>query len=271
MPDPQDQNPAPNPAEPATPAEPAQPAEQPTPTEPATPASAEPAGDEGEQPTPDEGGGAQPAPQQTRQERRDQERASRGIGGLEAQVKQGQRPNQFPAGGQQSPQFPQYQPGQEVPADQLQRDVVQTASAIAEVQVSRQLAHRDAVNNFERDQETIPVKYDELNPDKPDFTPELDEAIAQEYQERAFKVVGYDNQGKPITQLDPSVRLSAIAERHVKAARAYAAKTAGNQRTATEAAADTTAPKPGGGKPADRKFEDLSLDEMRKKVGYHKV
>lgn len=199
-------------------------------------------------------------------------RGERRIRQLSSKVKQAhQQPYQ--PGGQQppSPQFPSYQPGEEVPAERLQQDVVQTASAIAELQVNRQLAQRDAVSNFERDSEVLPGKFDELNPDNDAYTPELDEAIAQEFQERAFVVVGYTQDGQPITQLDPRVRLGAIAERHVKAARGYAAKVSAGVQTRHDAAADTTAPKPGGDRPADRKFEDLSLDEMRAKVGYHKT
>lgn len=199
-------------------------------------------------------------------------RGERRIRQLSEKVKQAhQVPYQQPGGAQPSPQMPQYDDGQVVSAQQLQQDVVQTASAIAQLQVQQQLQQRDAVSNFDRDSETIPTKYEELNPENPNFTPELDEAIAQEFQERAFRPI-YNQQGQVIgQQLDPSVRLADIAARHVKAARGYAAKVSADQRTRTDAAADTTAPRPGGERPAERKFEDLSLDEMRAKVGYHKV
>lgn len=173
---------------------------------------------------------------------------------------------------QQPPQFPQYQPGQEVSPEQLQQDVVQAASAIANLQVTQQLQQRDAVHNFERDTDVIPTKFKELNPD-PDnaaYVPELDEAIAAEYQERALRVVGYDPRtGQPIRQLDPSVRLADIAERHVKAARAYAAKSNAGVQDAVAAAADGAAPRPTGQKPTEVPFENLTTEQMRQRLGYH--
>lgn len=258
------------PAAPAAPAEPAQPAEQPQPNEPAAPAPAEPAGNEGAQPTPGEGGdGSQPS-QQTRQERRDQERQSKGIGQLNQQPQQGQQPYQQQPGMQQPPSFPQYQAGQEVSPEQLQSDVVQAASAIADLQVESRFQQYDAKRNFESDLTNVPQTFAELNPDNDAYTPELDEAIAQEYQERALRVVGHDRNGNPIKQLDPSIRLADIAKRHVTGARALAAKLSASNQAGTNAAADTSAPRPTGAKPADRPFESLSRDEQRAKLGYHK-
>jgi hypothetical protein len=172
---------------------------------------------------------------------------------------------------QQSPQFPQYQPGQEVSTEQLQRDVVQTASAIADLQVESRFQQYDAKRNFQEDVQSIPATYPELNPDNDAYTPELDEAIAQDYQERAFKVVGYDAQGNPVRQLDPTVRLADIAKRHVSSAQALARKLSSSTQAAVDANADGAAPRPTGSTPTEKPFESLSLAEMRKKVGYHKA
>lgn len=265
-------NPAQNPA-PADPQAPAQPADDNQDPQPASdPNGTPPAGDDdGQQPPADDpDGGGQPAPQ-SRQERRDQERAQRQQQ-LAQQVRQSGQPSYQPGfGPNQSPQFPNYQDGQVVSPQQLQQDVVQTADAIASIRVNQQMAQARAVDHFDRDQEILPTKYPELNPENASFTPELDEAIAQEFQERAFTVVGYDNQGKPITQLNPSVRLADIAERHIRSARALAAKTSADANNRENANADTTAPKPNGGRPAAKRFEDLTLDEMRAKVGYHRT
>lgn len=274
--DPQDPNnePAQNPA-PAEPAAPAQPADDPQGQQPpAQPDGTPPAGDDGGEPPADGDDGQQPQGQpqpSSRQERRDQERAQR-MQALNQQVRQSGQPSYQPVPGQnQSPQFPNYQDGQVVSPQQLQQDVVQTADAIASIRVNQQMAQARAVDHFDRDQETIPTKYPELNPEHASFTPELDEAIAQEFQERAFTVVGYDNQGKPITQLNPQVRLADIADRHIKAARAYAQKTSADTQQRQNAVADETAPKPNGGRPAAKAFKDLTLDEMRAKVGYHRT
>lgn len=203
----------------------------------------------------------------SRTERRNQERESR-IRELNQRVKQYEQHNQ-PLQPQSSPQFPNYQPGEEVSPERLQQDVVQTADAIANLRVQQQLGQFQAQNDFTRDVETLPTKYEELQPESTNYTPELDEAIAQEYQERAFKVVGYHPQtGQPITQLDPSVRLADIAERHVKSARAYAAKASANMRQAVNQSADTNAPRPGGDKPVAKEFKDLSITEMEAALGF---
>lgn len=271
------------------PQEPAQnPAGEPTNTPPAPsptdesnqPAQPDPGqGDEGQEPsTPQPSDDQQPdagdkAPED---KSKDKPRGQRRIEQLNEKLKQATQ--QQPAG---QPQQPSPQPfdirnfTDEIGNVDVERanqaanqDVVQTASAIAQLQVEQRLAQRDAVNNFERDTETVPQKFNELNPDNDAYTPELDEAIAQEYQERAFKIVGYDpNTGQPITQLDPSVRLSAIAERQVKAARAYAAKTSAGIQSKVAATADETAPRPSGDKPANRSFSDLSIEEMEAKLG----
>lgn len=276
MTDPQPaQNPA-APAEPAAPAPTGNPA--PEPAAPAAPAPAEPAApapaDPGANPTPGEGGGEPAAPQQSRQERRDQERANRQpspMSQLNQQPQQPQGGNQ-PFGAQPSPQFPQYQPGQEISPEQLQNDVVQTASAIANLQVQQQLQQHDAQRNLNDDIANVPSTFQELNPDNDAYTPELDEAITQEYQERAFRVVGYDQRtGQPIRQLDPSVRLADIAKRHVTSARALAQKLSASNQAATNAAADGQAPRPTGATPAERPFESLTREEQRAKLGYHKA
>lgn len=254
-----------------------EPTDQPAPTDDtdgAQPSSDDTPDDAKETPSNDGGEGDQEEQPQGKpgDQQRQPSRAERRIQQLNDKVKQAnQQPYQPGQQQQQSPQFPSYQEGQEVSPEQLQRDVVQTADAIASLRVNQQLAQRDAINNFERDTESIPTKFSELNPDSPDYTPELDEAIAQDFQDRAFRVVGYDNQGNPITQLDPSVRLADIAARHINSARAYAQKSSADMRNKVDASADTAAPRPSGAKPAPKKFEDLSLEEMKAKLGYHKV
>jgi hypothetical protein len=226
------------------------------------------------------------ATQQSRQERRNAEREQRNRE-LANQVQQGVQPNQQPAGQPQSPQgfdVTQYADAEgnldiNATNQAFQQNVVQTADAIATLRVEQQLAHRDAVNNFQRDTDTIPTKFKELDPNSDLYTEELDAAIAADFQERAFKPVINPQtgqpfvrpDGKPVMQLDTSVRLADIAERHVKSARSLAQKYNANSNAAVDAAADSAAPRPSGAKPTERKFEDLTLAEMKAKVGYHKV
>lgn len=286
--DPQDQPPvAPADAAPAAPPA-ADPVNQPAPNT---------NGDEGAQPA--QGGAVEtppaegaPAPsdfaaeQQSRQERRNAEREQRNRE-LANQVQQGGTASQPLPQHQQPPQgfdVTQY-------ADQdgnldinatnqaFQQNVVQAADAIATLRVEQQLAHRDAVNNFQRDTDTLPQKFEELNPKSNLYTEDLDEAIAQDFRERAFKPVINPQtgqpfvraDGQPVMQLDTSVRLSDIAERHIKAARSYAAKSNANSNNIVDAAADSAAPRPTGAKPSEKAFGELSLAEMKARVGYHKV
>lgn len=204
-------------------------------------------------------------------------RAERRIQQLNSQVKQVGQVSQPAPAAPQSPQFDiRTYADQDGNIDEnavnqnYSQNVVQTADAIASLRVNQQLAQRDAVHYFEQDSAAIPTKYEELNPDHDSFTPELDEAIAQEFQDRAFRVVGYDRQGQPITQLDPSVRLADITERHVKAARAYAQRVSSQQNRRVADAADTAAVPPTGDKPSEVPFESLTRNQMKERLGYHK-
>lgn len=290
--DPKDQPPAASAgAAPAAPpaADPAPAAPQPVP---------QPNGDEGAQPA--QGGAVEtppaegtPAPsdfaaeQQSRQERRNAEREQRNRE-LANQVQQGGTANQPLPQHQQPPQgfdVTQYADAEgnldiNATNQAFQQNVVQAADAIATLRVEQQLAHRDAVNNFQRDTDTLPTKFPELDPNNSQlYTEDLDEAIAQDFRERAFKPVINPQtgqpfvraDGQPVMQLDTSVRLADIAERHVKAARSYAAKSNANSNNIVDQAADSAAPRPTGAKPSEKAFGELSLAEMKARVGYHKV
>lgn len=205
-------------------------------------------------------------------------RAERRIQQLSDKVKQVEQGTNQPAPqGPPSPQFDVRQyadPEGNVDERRINeaygQNVVQTASAIANLEVQRQLNHQRAVDYFDRDSESLPTQYEELNENSDAYTPELDESIAQEYQEKAFKVVGYDQQGRPITQLDPSVRLADIAKRQINSARAYAQRVSARSNAGQERAADEAAPRPTGDRPADKPFEQLSREEMKARLGYHK-
>jgi hypothetical protein len=168
---------------------------------------------------------------------------------------------------QQPPQFPTYQPGEEIAPERLQADVVQTAQAIANLTVEQRLGQERAAQNVERDTEVLPTKYSELDPDSSDFSPELDKAITEEFQERAFRVTGYRQDGQPIIVLDPSVRLADIAKRSVEMVRAVATKSSANMRNALAQSADTNAIKPQAESKVEKPFEELSIQEMEAKLG----
>jgi len=229
----------------------------------------------GEQNTSEESQQQQGEQQQTTEQQGDDSerrpnRAERRIHQLNDKLKQTQQPYQQPAYGQ-SPQMPQYQAGEEVTPERLQADVVQTAQAIANATVNQQLSQFQAQSTVQQDISSLPSTFDELNPSKADtYVPELEAAIAQEFEERAFRVVGYNPQtGEPIKQLDPSVRLADIAKRHVDTARAIAKRTSTDMRNAVARTADETAVRPNGASSREEKpFGDLSIAEMEKRLGF---
>lgn len=199
-------------------------------------------------------------------------RAERRIRQLSEKVKQQEQSNQFVPSQGQSPQFPNYSPDEEITPERLQSDVVQTAQAIADLTVSQRLSQDRAVNNFERDQEILPTKYDILNPDSDNYNEEVEKAIAEEFQERAFRVVGYDqNTGQPITQLDPSVRLSDIAARYAKVAEATAKQSSSAMRNSVAQVADTSAVRPTQQPKTDKTPGDMSIEELEAKYGFAEV
>lgn len=196
-------------------------------------------------------------------------RAERRIQQLSRKVREAEQRNQLPPAFNQ-PQVPVLQPGQEIQPEEYQQHVVQAAQAISSLQVNSAIAQERAINNVERDTELLPTKYAELNESDPAYSPELEKAIAEEFQERAFRVVGYDQQGQPITQLDPSVRLADIAKRSVETVRAVVNKSSANMRNAVAKTADATGLKPQGAVKSDKPFAELSIKEMEAQLGFAK-
>jgi uncharacterized protein YkwD len=203
-----------------------------------------------------------------RQERRNAQREDR-IHELTAKVKQLEQQSQLPQG-MASPQFPQYQEGETVTPERLQRDLVQTAQSIAELTVTQRINQERAVSNLDRDTEVLPTKYPELNHDAPEYSPELEKAITEEFQEKAFRIVGYARNGQPITALDPGVRLAAIAKRYTDVARAAATRSSANTSNAVSQTKDQSSIRPQGTTKGGKEFKDLSIKEMEAKLGFAK-
>ncbi len=202
-------------------------------------------------------------------------RAERRIKELNGQVRQLQQQDQLPQGLSTPPQFDLMQytdidGNVDVQAanQAANSSVVQAAQSIADLTVRHQLAQDRAVQSVERDSEALPTKYAELNPSSPNYSPELEQAITEEFQEKAFRVTGYNPKtGQPVYALDPNVRLANVAERYMKAVNAVATKSSANTRNAVQASADTNGIRPGGDTKADRPFEELSIAEMEAKLG----
>lgn len=220
------------------------------------------------EPTSDEGQAEQapinePAAEESQEDsERKPTRAERRIHQLTDRIEQLQQPNPL-LQNQQSPQFPQYQPGEEITPDRLQQDVVQTAAQIANMIVDEKLAKQTATSNFQQDMVNVERDYPELAQ-----VPEIEQAIVDEFQARAFRVVGFDGAGQPITRVDPSVRLADIAKKHVEGARALAQKTSAEMKNAVAMTADTSAVKPTGSVREEKPFKEKSIAEMERELGF---
>lgn len=187
-------------------------------------------------------------------------RAERRIRDLTARLKeQEQQSNQQQFGQQQAPQ-PMFEPDKEYTAEELEQRMVQRANDISAIQTQAQLNQYKAEVNLDRDIEVIPTKYPELDDTSDDFVPELVETIEEEFKAKAYRN----------GVLDPSVRLSDVAERHVKAARAAASKSAAKTKASLASSQDTAAVKPGSSAKQDKSIDEMSSDEieeMMKKQG----
>lgn len=194
-------------------------------------------------------------------------RAEQRIRELNSKVRQLEQQNQQFQGYQQAPQFQTDENG-EITIDSLNQTTAQLAQQIAGQTVQQAIAQERAQNNLDRDIEVISSTYPELDEKSDLYTPELEEAITKEYQEKAFKVVGIDPQtGQAKYQLDPSVRLADVAKRYLDGARALANKSSAEMKNAVARTADETAVRPTGSPSTDKNFSDLSIEEMEAKLG----
>lgn len=164
------------------------------------------------------------------------------------------RPQQQPA-----PQ-PMFEDGREYTAAELEQRLVQQANAIAGLQTQYQINRLKAETNLDRDIDVLPTKFPELDENNEDYSPELADSIIEEYKSKVASS----------GTLDPSVRLSDIAERQVKAARAVAKKSQAKMKSAVAASADTAAVKPTGTARQDKSLDQMSsaeIEAMMKKQG----
>lgn len=118
-----------------------------------------------------------------------------------------------PIGSQQGqPAFkPQYQEGQEVPVEQLQRDVTSTADAIVNLRISQ----NNAINQIGNDARDAVTKYPQLDPKSDDFNTELSEAI-YEAVEKESTILSYDNYGRPVRSVNVAANVAKVVDRLMK-------------------------------------------------------
>lgn len=198
-------------------------------------------------------------------------RAERRIRQLAEQNKQLRSgPNQFAPSYGQPPQG-LFEPGAEYSVEDVNQRVAQAAQSIALPQVEQlrtEFETKEALRNFDSDLSVIESKFEELKEDSPNYIPELEAEISEEYQQKAYRLIGFDPvSGQPQYRIDPSVRLADIAKRKVDFARAIATKSSADMKNAVARTADESAIKPNGSRNSDRAFKDLSIEEMESQLG----
>lgn len=152
----------------------------------------------------------------------------------------------------------------------LSQNFAQAAQSIVAPQLDNlrgEFETKEALRNFDADMELIEAKYPELTEESP-RAQALEEAITEAYQEKAYRLVGFDPvTGQPEYRIDPSVRLSDIAAKEVERARLYAQQASADMKNAVAAQADNAALKPGASVQSERAFKDLSIEEMEAQLG----
>lgn len=200
-----------------------------------------------------------------------QPRAERRIQQLSAKLKEAAAQPSYVPQYQQSPQAPNLSEliGNQESIDpealnklgqQLYQQGAQTSQGLSSLEVQalrNEIQQKEAISNYSRDEETLPMKYDELNPDSPKYNSVLDEKISKAYADRAVK------QTQQGLWVDPSVKLADVAADWIELARSSAdsgrAQSAQNLATLADNSAitpnsDTVAP--------TKDFNDMSLKEM---------
>lgn len=197
-------------------------------------------------------------------------RAERRIRELSDKVKQYEQSNQQPVGSGQSPlpaldvaEYADETGNLDVNAlnQAINSSVVQTSQAIAGQTVNSALAQLEAKNNFNLDLNSL------QDNEVLKSLPEVEQAITEEFEQRAFKVVGYNPvTGQPIQVLDPSVRLADIAKRHLKVVEAAAKKSSAETKVAVDKAADESAIKPGTTPKTQKDLSQMSREERMRYI-----
>jgi len=165
--------------------------------------------------------------------------------------------------GQYAPQYNQQEdqplvgPGEEIDGVELERRmkireqrILQQANQMADFR-ARQSATIDRIN---RETEQVVGKYKQLDPDSDDFDPELSDAI---YEAVEAKV-----------KSDPTASVKSFVDKQMKIFKREASKEEAGERATISKQVAQSAIRPSLNKTEDTKFEDLSVEEMRNRLGY---
>lgn len=183
-------------------------------------------------------------------------RAERRIRQLSEQLKQERESHQQPPQYQQ-PQYPQVDPGAELTPEQYQQHVVQAADTIAAARVREQMEQYQAQSNLDKDIETLPTLYPELDEESDSFDPVVYDRVVERFKREAF------NNGR----LNPNARLADVAKDYIEVARAAAERSNASIKQNIEKTVDESAVKPNATARPEKSPSDMSIEEMEEKFG----
>lgn len=183
-------------------------------------------------------------------------RAERRIRQLRQELEQERQSNQQPSQFQQ-PQYPQVDPGAELTPEQYQQHVVQAADTIASARVREQMEQYQAQSNLDKDIDTLPQLYPELDEESDSFDPVIYDRVVERFKREAYQ------NGR----LNPQARLADVAKDYVEVARAAAERSNASIKKNIEKTVDESAVKPNATSRPEKSPSDMSIDEMEKKFG----
>ena len=157
---------------------------------------------------------------------------------------------------------PHYQEGQEVPVEQLQRDVTSTADAIVNLRIKQ----NNAVNQIGNDARDALSKYPELDPKREEFNQELSEAI-YEAVEKESTILSYDNYGKPVRTVNVEADVSKVVDRLMKPYHRAVNKEVGQVTENIAKQVSETALRPPSVRKQEKPAEDKTIAGLEEELG----
>ena len=164
--------------------------------------------------------------------------------------------SQYPS---QSPQEskPLVGPGEEIDGAELERRMAEREQRIlqqANQMVDFKTQQAAMIARINRETVETVAKHKELDPDSDQFDQELSDAV---YEAVEAKV-----------KSDPTASVSQFVEKQMKLYKRAASREEAGEKATINKQAVQSAIKPSQNRPSEQKFEDLSVEEMRNKLGY---
>ena len=145
---------------------------------------------------------------------------------------------------------PQVEPGAEISPDQYKQDVMRTADSIVQIRIKQQ----DAVNRINNEANTVVGKYPQLDPESNKFDRELSDSVTAAV-EASVRANPYKASPKK------------LVAKMMKPYNRAVTKQVGEVTENIAKQVSETATRPTGVASSEKKFEELSLKEMEKKLG----